>query len=524
MNLPSLRKQLPLVATFAVFFFVLVAPWIAGAFGASSDTVERRAPAPRPSFDGDAVFDAATFSGLNDYIRDRTPLRGTAAGWANRAWLQLGASGDATVVEGPGATMFLAEDFTRPCTREYELDDMVDRFDAYSEAAETGGKEWLFLVASDKGAILDHRLGGRASIAATCSREARAEFRGALDLTGASVDLAPSLIAADKAVPGRWYYEHDSHWTFEGGGLVAGDIVERFAPDIYDPKVIRKIERALPINGDIYRRLSIEKTLDVPDPVRVSMRPDVTTDRSEGELIGTRTVRTYRSEGEGEVVAGRTVVVHDSMMNFVERQLAPYFEEIVFIHWDDLDKAGFFDRVADSDRVILMRVEREAHRTIRGLLLADEFGQSFVEALGKAQVEPIVPDARLATDVLGGTGALRRFTIDTGTFVQAFGDLLVNPGVDGWTGPYLTGELYEDESHPKYGEWQAVNEPEPPTGAPTNCTEFGTSPCGSWLVLFGVPIELVDQLDAEFDGSDGFTTGMIRRVEETGALYVYSLA
>ena len=73
--------------------------------------------------------------------------------------------------------------------------------------------------------------------------------------------------------------------------------------------------------------------------------------------------------------------MHDSMMNFVERQLAPYFEEAVFIHWDDLNRAGFVDRVVDADNVIMMRVEREVHRTIAGQMLNDAFATSLVEAL-----------------------------------------------------------------------------------------------------------------------------------------------
>ncbi len=507
------------IVTFVLFIGVLVFPWVAGVFGASSDTVERRRPAAFPAVGSSTVGEARTFAQINEYVRDRTPLRGQMTGWVNGAWLPFGLSGDPTVVEGPDDYYFLAEDFTGPCNREYELDDMVDQFELIDAAAQRGGKDFLFLVASDKGAVLDYRLGERARLAAQCSREARPEFRAALDSTGVSFDLAPSLIAADRAFPdaGRWYYEHDSHWTFEAGGIVAGDIVGYFDDDLYDPKVIRKIERALPINGDVYRRMGIQRSLDIPDNVRISDREGVFTDRSEENIDGTRTVRTYLSGGDGETISGSTVIIHDSMMNFVERQLAPYFEEAVFIHWDDLelDRAKFLDRVALSDRLIMVSVERQVHRVIAGRILEESFAQPLMDAL------EIAPDVDLKSGLIESAGAVRNYTRDTGTFVESFDDLFVDPGVEGWAGPYLdvdvAGVWYPEVA----GDWGTVHEPMP-TSPLTDCADYNSGDCAVWLTLTGVPEASFAELDAELDGSDGATAGRVRF--DDGTLYFYSLA
>ena len=80
------------IVTFGLFLVLLVSPWIAGLFGANSDTVERRAAAERPSLRGGALLDVDTFAGLNDWVRDATPLRGDATGWVNGAWLAIGVS------------------------------------------------------------------------------------------------------------------------------------------------------------------------------------------------------------------------------------------------------------------------------------------------------------------------------------------------------------------------------------------------------------------------------------------------
>jgi|GEM_PF-3854887 len=507
------------IVTFVLFVLVLVAPWIAGQLGASSDTVERRALTALPGLDRESLTEAATFSQINGYVRDRTPLRGQATAWVNSAWLQLGFSGDRQVMEGPDDYYFLVEDFTRHCDRQYELDDMVSQFGEFRDAATSGGKEFLFLVAPDKGTVLDYRLSGRADVAANCSRIARPEFHDALESTGVSFDLAPSLIAAERAAPdpGRWYYEHDSHWTFEAGGIVAGDIVEYFDDDLFDPQVIRRIDRSLPINGDVYRRMGIQRSLEIPDRVRVSERTDVFTDRVEDNIDGTRTVRSYFSGGDGEVIDGRTLFIHDSMMNFVERQLAPYFEEAVFIHWHDVAKASFFDQVRSADRVVFLRVERDLNNAIGGQLLDEDFAARFTRTLRQQ------PDPDLGAELQEAAGALRAFTRDTGQFVERYDDLVVDPGVADWLGPYVVSEPFASD-HPRYGMWETIRELQPAEGALTDCADFHSGDCAVWLLLSDVPAFIAGELDAEFDESNGLATGRVRYDEATSTVYFYSLA
>ena len=417
-------------------------------------------------------------------------------------------------MEGPGDTYFLAEDFTRPCARGYDLSQLTDQFARYSSAAEAGGKDVLFLVASDKGAILDGRLSGRANVAASCSREARPALRAALDSTGVSFDLAPTLIAAEDRDPGRWYYEHDSHWTFDAGGLVAEQIVNHFEPGLFDPTQLGTIDRSLPIRGDIYARMGILKLRDQPDPVQSSLRSTVTTTRSEVQIGGTRTVRTYQSSGEGGVIAGRTVVVHDSMMNFAERQVASYFEHIDFIHWDDLGLADFGARFAAADRVVMMRVERDVHETMLGILLKPSIAEQIESAFRTER------DTDLGLELQNVADALRRFTQDTGTFANSYQSLLEDSGVEGWSGPYLSGDVFANGDHPRYGAWGAV--PSADSGGVTDCTTLPDPPCATWVSLVDVPPVLFDELDAEFDAGDGSALGRVRRDEATEELYFYT--
>lgn len=515
---PSRSRVLHLV-TFAVFALALVFPWVAGALGASADTVERRRPTEWPDIDRTALGDVETFATLNDYVRDHTPLRGPMAARWNGLWLTLDASADTTVVEGPGDVMFLAEDFTNPCERNYELEALRAQFGEYSAAADAGGKDWLFLIAPDKGAVLDYRLEGRAEQAAACSRVERATYRETLDSTGVSFDLAPILIAADQRTPGEWYYPHDSHWTFAGGDLVAQRIVDHFEPELFDLNAVTDIDRSLPIRGDIYGRMGILRLRETPDPVHSSERAEVVTERTEEQIGGTRTIRTYRNTGAGETIPGSTLIIHDSMMNFAERQLAAYFDEAVFVHWDDLNRAGFFERVATSDRVIMMRVERAVHSTVGSTLLRASFADDFVAALSTPALRP---DPDLGPEFIDAAAALRTFVQDTGAFPNAFADLLTDPGIDGWGGPYLDRAVFASGEHPRYGSWGIASESTVTDPAVLDCATIHSPPCRPFISLTGVPRATALALSNEIDGIDGgLLGGIVRWTSDEATAFYY---
>lgn len=367
--------------TIVLFLVVLTSPWIAGLFGATSESIERRPTVTMPILNRDTVRDASTFAQLNRWFRDATPLRNQSTGWYHGTWLQLGISSDTGVVEGPGDTFFLAEDFSRACLDLFDYQDVVDRFGEFTDAAASGGKEFLFIVAPDKATILDDELSGRAALAAGCGREARPLLQQTLAETGVNLDLVQPLLEAQAAEPGRWYYEHDSHWTFDAGTVAAGHIIDHFEPGLFDPDHVEDLERALPINGDIYGRLGILRSLEVPDPFQGSIRPGIETVFEQTPTGGTSPIRSHTSSGDGTLIPGVTIVVRDSMMNYAENQIAAYFEEVHFMHWNDMARVDFMERVAAADRVIMMRVERNTRTTLAEQLLTDGFARNFVNAL-----------------------------------------------------------------------------------------------------------------------------------------------
>jgi len=130
--------------------------------------------------------------------------------------------------------------------------------------------------------------------------------------------------------------------------------------------------------------------------------------------------------------------------------------------------------------------------------------------------------------------AVTQYLLDTGTnYGLGIQDLLVNPSVAGWNGPYLKVETASVSSYRNQrgfairtlaysaDPWSATL-----TDAATACAAVdetchyyavvGLSALGGGLV----PIELHEKLDEMVDGSDGYETGNYRMREQAGPRYV----
>lgn len=367
------------LATFAVAIGLMLAPWIATLFGVGASSVENRAPSPFPELSAGALGTPSTFGAITEYVEDRTPLRREAAEALGEFAIATGWSMNPGVFFGPDDHLILAEDFELSCDADAPLDELTDALRTWDRAAAESGREWLLLVAPDKGAVLTSLLDGRAARAAECGDRHRATLRQHLAQSGGVLDLWGPLTDRPDADISASYYAHDSHWTFTTGSLVAEHLVDRFAPGVWTPHSVQPDDWQLVLLGDVAARVGVDRA--VPVETLHAVRTGVTTTRTQEDVGGTRPVRSYRSVGSGSLVTGRTVVIHDSMMNFAEGQLAPFFAAIDFIHWDDLEAADAMDRIRHADRVVLEIVERSLYPALRDRLLVEPFVKDFEVAL-----------------------------------------------------------------------------------------------------------------------------------------------
>lgn len=346
--------------TVAAFFGLLLVPWLAGVAGSRPTTVDNRPLGSFPEFGPAAVSDGSFFSALDTFVLDHMPLRQRLAGdWSTAQYAATGWSPAENVFIGTDGTLFLSQDFLSACEFEYDPTTVTDRVSQWDALAADRGAAVMLVIAPDKGAIRTDLYSGRAGLARDCSERRRSEWTAGMVGARAFLPLWDELRVAQAGQDASLYYHYDSHWTFEGAGVFARLLVDRLQPGIWDPDDV--VEREVQsVKADIARRLGWSRIED--RPVLASERADVRTDFDERDVDGVRTVRRYRSTSEtASLIPGSTIVLHDSMMNFAELQLAPYFEDVTFVHWRDVDASGFFDLVAEADRLVIEVVERSSH-------------------------------------------------------------------------------------------------------------------------------------------------------------------
>lgn len=359
-----IRRQ-EFIATVVLIAGLLVSPWVAKAVGIDVFRVEPERPAAFPSVEAAHLLDAPRFAQLDDYLADRMPLRGNAAQGATRAFAAAsGTSPVNNVFIGDHGSLFLSDDFTNPCSVEYSADQLEDTLQRWEEAG--SGREIYLAIAPDKSSILTEFLPDRAEAANSCQVDREAEFIEAFSDTDQLIDSWQALRDAERpGSPHRNYFRYDAHWTFRGGLVFAEQVVDHLAPGQFkNADIVQGRNRRNP--GAIARRMGWE---EFEFRNKLGCARGGTTTATSLDQVGIHGVQHFQSTGTDDLIAGHTLVLHDSMMRYAEDPLACHFESLELLHWDDFDTAGFLDRIAGADRIIIQSVQRSIYvRTVDQLL------------------------------------------------------------------------------------------------------------------------------------------------------------
>lgn len=161
------------------------------------------------------------------------------------------------------------------------------------------------------------------------------------------------------------YHPQDTHYTHVGAMVVARSIVEAFSPGIWDEEAVRN-ERARPGYGDLVGLAGFGAGWEQWEVIVSSVRrPGVSVETREllsGEDTPTDPIRfQMTSEAGAMLIPGRSLIVHDSFIGgFLRDSLAQYFEDVTFIHVDDLAGTDFQTELTRHDRTVLQVNERNA--------------------------------------------------------------------------------------------------------------------------------------------------------------------
>jgi hypothetical protein len=195
----------------------------------------------------------------------------------------------------------------------------------------------------------------------------REQFYSALDQFPArSVPRVREELESLKATSSELiYHPQDSHYTHVGAMVAARSIVESLSPGLWQEDAIES-ERARPGYGDLVGLAGFGTGWEEWEVVVSNVhRPRISLETREllsGEDTVTAPIRfRMKSESDGRLIPGKSLVVHDSFIGgFLRESLAQYFEDVTFIHVDDLTKLDLRAEMAACDRTVLQVTERNA--------------------------------------------------------------------------------------------------------------------------------------------------------------------
>ena len=360
------------ILVIAVLGLSLAAPLMLMAVGARPDVDENRALTDAPSLAPNGLLDEATWAQAGLYLTDRLPMRDLAidadASLRERvSFIEVPRNG---VLRGRDGWLYYSDsgpDAERECDPTGP-DDFLTAAREMAGMAEEAGIPFLYVVVPDKVVVYpEHRsadgLAGLLGLGDQEVPECKQMWLDALASDGSShpwlVDLAPGLIAAADGDGPLLYRRTDTHWNDHGALHYSRALLDRFAPDIYDPSELfdrGTVER----EGDLNKLLGRDDIELVPH-VEV-VRPGVEVELSNpAREDGGRSVWLSEATSAGApLVDGVTVIIGDSFTRSALRVLEPYFEELIF-----MNRAAIVDRTVlgalqgrQPDRIVVAQVQR----------------------------------------------------------------------------------------------------------------------------------------------------------------------
>ena len=356
-----------------LLFLLPAAGFAAGLFG-DAQTSENRALASWPSL-GQPDY----FKGIDAFLSDRFGGRMALIRLSREVRDNLGEDPDA-VVRGQDGWLYLGESAYRD---EFEGvgawdDAQVERWVADLLAArdvfEGAGIPFAATIAPDKARIYpetlpkDWRLGGR---------RFKSRVLGDARLSDLSFDIEPDLLLR-KDTGDLVYFARDTHWNPTGGAVASAAIMNALDPSRtlarHDPGAMTLISPYEP--QDLERMQGQENSEEVPSLIVPSPRPEgyavdmVGADETGVPARGYLHTKVV-THSDFPDATGTLVIVGDSFADAMMEFFTPSFRTIVKIHHGAEDFTVGTDEVLsyDPDAVLLMIVERSAHRKARPILV-----------------------------------------------------------------------------------------------------------------------------------------------------------
>lgn len=182
-------------------------------------------------------------------------------------------------------------------------------------------------------------------------------------------DRIPRIWVDLKALAGNGnplvFHPQDTHYTHVGAIVVGRSIVEAFSPGLWQDSAVRNTE-GTSVTGDLvsmagfssgWKSWKITYSEIHRDGVRIVSRdvPD--------QQMNPYDPARFTSESDSGItlIPGKTLIVHDSFIGgFLRDSLAMYFEDVTYLHSNNLAEIDLKSVMVNYDRVVLQMTERSA--------------------------------------------------------------------------------------------------------------------------------------------------------------------
>ncbi len=262
------------------------------------------------------------------------------------------------VVVGLDDYLFITQDWTVACQHDGEAGQVAATVAEVTKVLRDSGRPTVLAIGPNKSTVMTQEVPASGVPQRACAERSAAAYWDALTRDGGPsvMDLRAPLRQASRDE--QTYWRLDTHWSPTAGTVWAQELARTFQPSLL--LGLGSERGTYRLEGDLSRDLGRPETEEVSALSTTSEGVTVRTlpERSTGLRNVVRHTVTDVAPG-GRVVPGRTVFVGDSFTAIAVQQLAPLFEEAVFV-WavpgDPLQPV--LDELQDADRVVLESVER----------------------------------------------------------------------------------------------------------------------------------------------------------------------
>lgn len=342
-----------------------------------------------PTLSTNALADAHFYEGIDAYVSDHYPWRATALSLtASLQYRIFGMSGNPLVIPGRNGWLFLQGEVFPTCL--HDAEEVITQIATLSNTLGQLGRPLRFVVAPDKRTIYRSMLPAALQTTQTCTDVARPEIRAAATGNATVVDLwgpVEEAVTPPEQLP--IYWPQDTHWAPAGATAGIRALVESLGV-VWESSAVQTDSEAAYNTGDLMRLMGLQDveyaaSIEIRRAGQTIVRVDAPSVGSPGEEL-----MEFRTQGEIPVVKGRTLIVYDSFFGPLWHLIAPWFEDSVFVHVDQLACPETVAAVPDFDRVIVERAERSAYNY--------DYPAIFAPLIGRMQG---YEDVRPAEELLG---------------------------------------------------------------------------------------------------------------------------